>query len=89
MKKTAFAVMASIIMGLVIALSLALFSPAVNAQSSARMERWKYKGLFIGHAASEVSKIEPDINKLGQEGWELVVAGSGHTNVLFFKRKLP
>ena len=57
------------------------------------MQRWEYKtfkasrddykGFFKG---VKDEKFEKDINKLGQEGWEMV--GINGSNEIYFKRKI-
>jgi len=37
------------------------------------MTRWKYK--VVGHTNNK--KLEKELNKLGQEGWEVVGGGVG------------
>ena len=37
------------------------------------MTRWKYK--VVGHSNNK--KLEKELNKLGQEGWEVVAGGVG------------
>jgi hypothetical protein len=67
-------------------LSVVSCSEAAAQTSKTKYERWEYTGLNTGH--HDVNKVIKESNKLGEEGWELVVDYSG-MYYLIFKRKLP
>lgn len=49
--------------------------------------RWEYM-VVDGASVSKIARLMPRVNELGDEGWELI-AVSGMTSELIFKRRLP
>ena len=72
---------------------LSLFT-ACSSNASSKSERWEYKVIssFLqgGHEPS-IQDVSTKLNKLGEEGWELVSdSDGGSVNHLFIlKRRLP
>ena len=82
-----------------IAVSAVVVTSCGNAQaqggSSAKAERWEYKivddGIRVSTQAENIRRGEEILNRLGEEGWELVsiANSSGSSATAFLKRRLP
>ena len=86
MKKTVL-----VIMALLTVLSLAAYASekARPSVASAASVRWEYAWLKSSGADSDASTVMSveNANRLGSEGWELVLHEAGH-GVFWFKRRL-
>ena len=87
-----------------IAISAVVVTSCSNAQAqgsvSTKVERWEYKMIcaklsVYSETNNNLNEIVPNLNSLGQEGWELVSVnlsgwgGYGEGGVVYtFKRKL-
>ena len=59
---------------------------ACSFGASAQAERWEYK---IEHVTNDMLRGDDAFNRLGAEGWELVMRDSGDgSGVFYFKRRL-
>jgi hypothetical protein len=73
-----------LITALFFALSVVSCSEAAAQTSKTKYERWEYTNLDVSSNTLE------EANKLGAEGWELVLQSGGYNNWrIIFKRRLP
>jgi len=55
------------------------------------MQKWTYKSIMINTSSVSMLSFEPEFNKLGAEGWELIAIVAqyeGHLGTAVFKRSL-
>lgn len=52
------------------------------------MDKWEYKLIWFGLNGLKMSEFETELNKLGDDGWEVICATeTSHTTRVLLKRR--
>ena len=59
-----------------------------RSTAASTKQAWEYKVVFVDPANWGAARIEPQLNQLGAEGWEVATTGMA-TGILFYTFKRP